>query len=50
MKLGFVDDFSESSDSFFENGFSGNISLYTLKMSAAAVELGFLDDFWVEGT
>jgi hypothetical protein len=39
------DDFWDSRDSVFINGLSVRISLFAQKMSASAVELGFLDDF-----
>jgi hypothetical protein len=48
--MGFEDDFWEGRDSFFVNGLSVKSSLFAQKMSASAVELGFLDDFWVAGT
>jgi len=50
VELGFEDDFSESSDSVFVNSFSVTSSLCAQKMSASVVELGFLDDFWVQGS
>jgi len=34
-------------DSVFVNGFSVSRSLCAQKMSSSALELGFLDDFWV---
>ena len=49
-QLGFDDDFSDSKDSIFVNGFSVTSSLCAQKMSASAVELGFLDDFWFPGS
>ena len=33
-------------DLVFVNGFCARSSLFTLKISASAVELGFEDDFW----
>jgi hypothetical protein len=45
LELGFEDDFSDSRDSVFVNGFSVTSTLCAEKMSATAVELGFLDDF-----
>jgi hypothetical protein len=44
--MGFEDDFWDSTDSVFINGFLVTSSLCVLKMSASAVELRFLDDFW----
>jgi len=43
--VGFEDDFCDSRDSVFVNGFSVSSSIYALKMSATAVELGFFVDF-----
>jgi hypothetical protein len=45
VELGFDDDFWDSRDSFFVNGLSVRSSLFAQKMSAPAVELGFLDDY-----
>ena len=49
-RTGVEDDFWDSRDSVFINGLSFRSSLFAQKMSASAVELGFLDDFWVPGT
>jgi hypothetical protein len=49
-RTGVEDDFWDSRDSVFINGLSVRSSLFAQKMSALAVELGFLDDFWVLGT
>jgi hypothetical protein len=46
VELGFEDDFSDTRDSVFVNGFSVISSLCAQKMSASAVELGFRYDFW----
>ena len=50
VELGFEDDFSDSRDSVFVNSFSVSSSLYAQKISASAVELDFLVDFWVPGS
>jgi len=50
VELGFEDDFWDTRDSVFVNGFSVSSSLCAQKMSASAVELGFLDDFCVPGS
>jgi len=50
VELGFEDDFWDTRDSVFVNGFSVSSTLCAQKMSASLVELGFLDDFWVPGT
>jgi hypothetical protein len=44
-RTGFEDDYSDSRESIFINGLSVRSSLFKQKMSASAVELGFLDDF-----
>jgi hypothetical protein len=41
----FEDEFWDSRDSVFINGVSVRSSLFPQKMSASAVELGFLEDF-----
>ena len=46
VEVGFEDDFWDSRDSVFVNGFSVSNSLCSLKMSASVIELGILDDFW----
>jgi hypothetical protein len=43
--MGFEDDFWESRDEVFINCLSVRCSLFAQKMSASAVELGFLDEF-----
>jgi hypothetical protein len=50
VELGFEDDYWDTRDLVFVNGFSVRSSLCAQKMSASAVELGFLDYFWVLGT
>ena len=50
VELGFEDDFWDSRDSVFINGLSVRSILFVQKMSASDVELGFLDDLWVQGT
>jgi hypothetical protein len=45
IEQGFEDNFWDSRDSVFINGLSVRSSLFAQKMSASAVELGFLDDF-----
>ena len=45
--MGFEDDFWDTRDSVFVYGYTVNNSLCALKISASAVDLGFLDDFWV---
>jgi hypothetical protein len=50
VELGFEDDFWDSRDSVFINGLSVSSSLFAQKMSASAIELGFLDYFLVLGT
>jgi len=50
IEPGFEDDFSDSRESVFVYSFSVTSSLCAQKMSASAVELGFLDDFWVPGS
>jgi len=42
---GFKDDFWDTRDSVFVNGLSVRSSLFAEKMSASAVEVGFLDEF-----
>ena len=49
-RTGFRGYFCDNSDSVFINSFSVSRSLCAQKMSASAVELGFLDDFWVLGS
>jgi len=48
VEQGFEDYFWDSRDSVFINSFSVSRSLCAQKMSASAVELGFLGDFWVQ--
>jgi hypothetical protein len=43
--MGFKDDFWDSRDLVFINGLSVRSSVFALKMSASAVELGCLDNF-----
>jgi hypothetical protein len=50
VELGFEDYFSDTRDSVFVNSFSVTSSLCAQKMSASAVELGFLVDFCVPGS
>ena len=50
VEVGVEDDFWDSRDSVFINGFSVTSSLCAQMMSASAVELGFLDDFCVPGS
>jgi len=50
VELGFEDDFSDTRDSVFVNSFSVTSSLCAQKMSASAVELGFLVDFCLSGS
>jgi hypothetical protein len=50
VEQGFEDDFSDSRDSVYVNSFSVTSSVCAQKMSSSAVELGFLDDFWVLGS
>ena len=50
VELGVEDDFWDTRDIVFVNGFSVSRSICAQKMSASAVELGFLDDFWVLGS
>jgi hypothetical protein len=45
VELAFEDDFWDNRDSVFIKGLSFRSSLFAQKMSASAVELGFLDDF-----
>jgi len=45
VELAFEDDFWDNRDSVFIKGLSLRSSLFAQKMSASAVELGFLDDF-----
>jgi hypothetical protein len=45
VELRFEDEFWDSRDSVFVNGLSVSSSLFAQKMSASAVELGFLDVF-----
>jgi ethanolamine utilization microcompartment shell protein EutS len=45
VELGFEDEFWDTRDSVFVNGFSVSNSLFAQKMSASAVELGFFDVF-----
>jgi hypothetical protein len=45
VELGFEDEFWDTRDSVFVNGFSVSSSLFAQKMSASAVELGFFDVF-----
>ena len=46
----FEDDFWDSRDSVFIKGLSVRCSLFAQKMSASAVEPGFLDDFLCPGS
>ena len=46
----FEDDFWDSRDSVFIKGLSVRSSLFAQKMSASAVELGFLDHFLGPGS
>ena len=48
--MDFEDDFWDTRDSVFIKGLSVRGSLFAQKISASAVELGFLDDFWVPGS
>jgi len=48
--MDFEDNFWDSRDSVFVNSFSVTCSLCAQKVSASAVELGFLDDLWVPGS
>jgi hypothetical protein len=50
VELCFEDDFWDSRDSVFFNGFSVSSSLCAQNTSLSAVELGFLDDLWVPGS
>jgi hypothetical protein len=45
VELGFEDDFWDNRDSVFIKGLSVRTSLFAQKMSASAVEQGFLDYF-----
>ena len=45
IELGFENDFWDSRDSVFVNGFLVSSSLCSVNISASAVELGFEDDF-----
>ena len=49
VELGFEDDLWDNRDSVFINGLSVRSILLLQKMSASDVEMGFLDDFWVQG-
>jgi hypothetical protein len=49
-RTGYVDDIWDSRDEVFINCLSFRCSLFAQKMSESAVELGFLDDFWVRGS
>jgi len=46
----FEDGFWDSSDSYLIKGLPVSSSLFAQKMSASAVELGFLDDFLGPGS
>ena len=46
VELGFEDDFWDSRDSVFVNGFLASSSLCSVHISSSAVELGFEYDFW----
>jgi hypothetical protein len=50
VELVFEDDFWDSRDSVFIKGLSVRSSLFAQKMSASAVELGFLDDYLGPGS
>jgi len=50
VELDFEDDFWDSRDSVFVNGFSVSSSLCVQKTSLSAVELCFMDDFCVLGS
>ena len=50
VELVFDDDFWDSRDSVFIKGLSVRSSLFAQKMSASAVELGFLDYFLGPGS
>ena len=45
VELRFEDEFWDTRYSFFINGLSVRSSLFAQKMSASAIELGFMDDF-----
>ena len=46
VELCFDDDFWDSRDSVFVNGFLASSSLCSVNISSSAVELGFEDYFW----
>ena len=50
VELGFEDESRDTRDLVFVNGLSVSSSLFAHKMSASAVELGFLDEFCVRGS
>jgi len=49
VERGLEDDFWDARNSVFINGLSVMSILFAQKMSASDVQLGFLDNFWVQG-